>query len=923
MATVVLALLGASVFVAVGGFGTGLLGLVVGALAGQILELRGTLREHRLALSALDKRSRAHDDALQRIAEKTRADAARVQPPSEAPRVAAPAARGDEGRLPQAPRPDSPANLPRAVPPSPAIGTAPAADAAPVLPDPSALPHLGALEPDARPAASSLAAWLTGGNLVAKIGVVILFVGVALLLRFAADRGLLPIEYRLMGVAVGALVMAAVGWRLRHTRRDYAMALQGGAIGILYLTIYAAFRLYGLLPPPLTFTLLLLVVLLSGVLAVAQNAMTLAVLGAGGGFAAPILASSGSGSHIGLFSYYLVLNAGIVGLAWFRSWRLLNWLGFVFTFGVGLLWGREAYRPELLSTTEPFLVAFFTFYVAVAVLFAHRQPPRLRGYIDGSLVFGVPAIAFVMQSALVGGIPFARAYSAVVVSALYLGLARWLWRRDAPLRPLAEAFLALGVVFLTAAIPFAFTTQETAAAWALEGAGLVWIGVRQQRALPRAAGTALQLAAGAAFGANFIVWTVGNSRPILNGAFLGCLLVSIAGLSSARQYARSRERLATWEGPFEWVLLTWGVLWWSATLAREVFLFVPGRLQIAALAVVVAASPCAMGTLARRWRWAAMMHATVPALPVLALLVLMSLATQRDAGPLANLGWAAWPTVLAAIYALLWQVERVWPAPIAQAWHAGAAWLLVLLAAWAAAAAVGGLVPESHIWGASMWAVMPAAAVLALIFAGRRLAWPVAANARLYATIVPLGPAAAVAGWVVWACTQSGDPAPLQYMPIVNPLELAQILGLATLRAWWVRLPSDDVLTAPVTRHAVIGVMAFLALNALVGRVVHVYLGVPYTPEDLARSAPFQAGLSALWALAALGVMTLARRRLERTMWIAGAGLLGILIVKLFLVDLGKIGAVARIVSFLVAGVLILVIGYLAPAPPRSAKSAP
>jgi uncharacterized membrane protein len=67
-------------------------------------------------------------------------------------------------------------------------------------------------------------------------------------------------------------------------------------------------------------------------------------------------------------------------------------------------------------------------------------------------------------------------------------------------------------------------------------------------------------------------------------------------------------------------------------------------------------------------------------------------------------------------------------------------------------------------------------------------------------------------------------------------------------------------------------------------------------------------------------LMGVARQRGERPVWMAGAGLLALLIVKLFLVDLGNVGGVARIVSFLATGILILLIGYLAPAPPRSAR---
>src|SRR5688572_12000600 len=144
---------------------------------------------------------------------------------------------------------------------------------------------------------SALAAFVefcTTGNLVAKIGVVILFFGVAFLLRFSAEAGMLPIEYRLMGVIACAMVMLAIGWRLRLSRPDFAMAVQGGAVGVLYLTIFAAFRLYDLLPAAPALALMLMVVGLSGALAVLQDQVSLAMLGTTGGFLAPVLASTGS-----------------------------------------------------------------------------------------------------------------------------------------------------------------------------------------------------------------------------------------------------------------------------------------------------------------------------------------------------------------------------------------------------------------------------------------------------------------------------------------------------------------------------------------------------------------------------------------------------------------------------------------------------
>src|SRR6267378_2811744 len=189
--------------------------------------------------------------------------------------------------------------------------------------------------------------WLTGGNALVRVGVVVLFFGVAFLLKYAYEHTHVPIEVRLIGVALGAVVLLVLGWRLRESRPGYALSLQGAGVGVLYLTIFAAFRLYALLSPLPAFVLLVAVAVFSTTLAVLQNSLALAVIAASGGFLAPVLASTGRGSHVVLFSYYLVLNLGIFAIAWRKAWRVLNLVGFGFTFVIGTLWGVTSYRPEL------------------------------------------------------------------------------------------------------------------------------------------------------------------------------------------------------------------------------------------------------------------------------------------------------------------------------------------------------------------------------------------------------------------------------------------------------------------------------------------------------------------------------------------------------------------------------------------------
>jgi uncharacterized membrane protein len=121
--------------------------------------------------------------------------------------------------------------------------------------------------------------------------------------------------------------------------------------------------------------------------------------------------------------------------------------------------------------------------------------------------------------------------------------------------------------------------------------------------------------------------------------------------------------------------------------------------------------------------------------------------------------------------------------------------------------------------------------------------------------------------------------------------------------------------------RAVLGGVAFFALNAAALRAVHAYAGVPWTVDALARSLIVQSVLSLLWAATAMTLMVLAHRRAWRAMWLVGATLLGAVVLKLFFVDLAGKGTIEQIVSFVGVGLLILLIGYLAPVPPTAAAA--
>src|SRR3989344_5084962 len=186
-----------------------------------------------------------------------------------------------------------------------------------------------AAAPPAQPHPTELAvlaakSWLLGGNTIVRVGLVILFIGLSFLARYAASAGLLPVEFRLAAVAAVGIALLGVGFRKRTDKPGFALALQGGGVAVMYLTVFAAFRLYGLLPPLWAFGLMIAVCAASCALALLQDSRALAVAAFAGGFAAPILLSTGQGSHVGLFSYYTLLNLAILFIAHQRSWRVLN-----------------------------------------------------------------------------------------------------------------------------------------------------------------------------------------------------------------------------------------------------------------------------------------------------------------------------------------------------------------------------------------------------------------------------------------------------------------------------------------------------------------------------------------------------------------------------------------------------------------------
>lgn len=793
------------------------------------------------------------------------------------------------------------AETPRAAPPVPAPApqapppARPAVAAAPVL-------------PAATPVASydwrqnAILRWLVSGNVPAKAGVLVSFFGVAFLLKYAVEQGwmLLPVELRLAGVAAFGGALLFVGWRLRTSHRVYALSVQGGGIGVLYLAVYAALRLFQLLPAAVAFPCLVLVAAFAGWLALRQDARSLAVLGTVGGFLAPLLASTGTGSHVALFSYYLVLNIGVAGVAWFRHWRMLNLLGFFFTFGIGLAWGAQYYRAQNFASVEPFLVLHFLLYTAIAVLSALRQPFRLRGHVDSALVFGLPLAVFPLQAALVDGESLPLAWTASVLAVFYAGISWLLVKRfGEAMTLLAEVYVALAVIFGTLAIPLWLDAPWVSNTWALEAAAMIAIGIKQHRWLTHWAGIGLMLVAVLAYLAGLP--ELGSTPLLLSERFIGGAMLCSAASFCAWIYTVHPDA-APADLPLRWITATFAWFGWLLLAQVELFTHAPHRLEAAASLALFATMTVVLERISQRFA----PHARVLATSLLPFMFIAWIAwlVERSPDLLADFGWMAWPVAFAA---LGWIVHglagwRTWTLP-------GALWLAALWLTAETDHVIGTWAPGTD-WNLSAILFV----LLGLVFFSDRFALRhYAAEYRRETALTPVL-FAMIACVFLWNVHNPGNFAPLPYIPLLNMMLLTSAVIAVAVSSY------GTMIFRPVHGWLPLAAFGLFLVSQEIARSVHHLGDVPFTARTLWRSGAFQSVLSITWSALGITAMVLGARLRHRMMWMAGAMLMAVVVVKLFGVDLGNTGSLTRVISFIGVGLLLLVVGYVAPVPAGVAR---
>ena len=309
-----------------------------------------------------------------------------------------------------------------------------------------------------------------------RLGVVILVMGIGFFLKYSIDNGLIAPPGR-----VALAVMTGVGLLVGGTRildgkyHLLGQGLIGAGIATLYFSIFAAVNFYHLIGAITAFALMGLITISAGAMAVRFNSLLIAVLGILGGYGTPVMLATGATNFPGLFSYTLLLGCGILGISIKKNWHLLNYIGFVCTYGL-FLGAIPPYQSQDFWSVMPFLVGFFVLYSTSLFLFnvVNRVKSTLLEVIGLLLNAG---IFFAASYYLVE-----RSYGYRAVACISLGLCAFyaahvyyfLYRKVTD-RELMLSFLGLAALFLGITIPLLLTREWITVSWAIQALVMLWL----------------------------------------------------------------------------------------------------------------------------------------------------------------------------------------------------------------------------------------------------------------------------------------------------------------------------------------------------------------------------------------------------------------------------------------------------------------
>ena len=321
---------------------------------------------------------------------------------------------------------------------------------------------------------------LIGGKLLNRIGALALIIGIGFFLKYAFDNDWITESLR---VALGG--MAGFGLLLTADRTKkkgyeiFSQGLVGAGLAVLYLSVYASFNFYALIPQSVAFILMGGVTVLTFIEAFRNNALAVAILGWAGGFMTPFMLSTGEANEIGLFTYIALLDAGILAVVIMRGrWVVLHALTLAATYVVYFAWNVEFYTQNDLLVTVYCLTVFWILFHALDVVRIFKPAitwGELRELLSvANILFFYPSLYAIVNP----DHQEAMAWATLVIGLVYFLTAQLVRAKGRDGEFAVSRSTLTAIVLLVIATAIQFSGFTTVACWSVEAVVLVWCGVR-------------------------------------------------------------------------------------------------------------------------------------------------------------------------------------------------------------------------------------------------------------------------------------------------------------------------------------------------------------------------------------------------------------------------------------------------------------
>jgi uncharacterized membrane protein len=386
--------------------------------------------------------------------------------------------------VPAAPRPE---------PPRVAAPLTPATK--PPLSAPASTPPLSSLTPprgpEKEPADVGLEA-LVAGRWMNYVGILALLIGVGFFLKYAFDNNWIGPRGRVgIGLLAGSALYPFSHRLLDKGYRYFSEGIAGLGAAILYLSLWAGWHYYLIFSQTSAFVMMIAVTAATTVVAVGRNSERISVLALVGGIITPEIVSTGQNHEVVLFTYMTVLGVGMVALARIRDWQTLPPIQFVASLVYFWGWYQEFYRRDELAVTILFATVFFLLFAALPVVRSWRegQLPNLE-----VMIVLVNSLAYViaLRVMLWPEYRWALTVAMLAVAGAHLAAERALPQKSVAGTTVARVlFAGLALTFVTLTIPIRLDGRWITIGWAIEGAILIWSGLRIHIGALRGAGFAL------------------------------------------------------------------------------------------------------------------------------------------------------------------------------------------------------------------------------------------------------------------------------------------------------------------------------------------------------------------------------------------------------------------------------------------------